>query len=86
MPPTVSTSNYFVFYPPTIISLNQLLNANIVLINLLIVCDSPALTVTTDRDELILFLKQMYTMRRMEITNDTEYKVGHRDYLAHQSS
>ncbi|RYY74648.1 pyruvate dehydrogenase (acetyl-transferring) E1 component subunit alpha, partial [archaeon] len=29
---------------------------------------------TTTKDELVNFLKEMYTMRRMEITNDTEYK------------
>lgn len=32
---------------------------------------------TTNKEELLLFFKQMYTMRRMEITNDTEYKVCH---------
>jgi hypothetical protein len=37
--------------------------------------EMPSSTVTTTRDELMLFLKQMYTMRRVEITNDTEYKV-----------
>eukprot|EP01039_Chlorochromonas_danica_P006063 gene6063-6677_t len=36
--------------------------------------DPPATTVTTNKEELIKFLQQMYTMRRMEITNDTEYK------------
>jgi pyruvate dehydrogenase E1 component alpha subunit len=35
---------------------------------------APSTTVTTDREELLKFLKQMYTMRRVEITNDTEYK------------
>lgn len=29
---------------------------------------------TTDKEELIGFMKEMYLMRRMEITNDTEYK------------
>jgi len=37
-------------------------------------CDSPSLTVTTNTEELVHYLKQMYTIRRMEITNDTEYK------------
>jgi hypothetical protein len=44
------------------------------------VCDKPQTKVTTTKDELVRFLKEMYTMRRMEITNDTEYKVSkHRD-------
>lgn len=30
--------------------------------------------VTTNKDELVGVFKEMYTMRRMEITNDTEYK------------
>ena len=38
--------------------------------------EAPGTTVTTNKEELIGFLKEMYTMRRMEITNDTEYKVG----------
>lgn len=38
--------------------------------------DAPATTVETDKEELMRFLREMYTMRRMEITNDTEYKVG----------
>ena len=29
---------------------------------------------TTNKDELVRLFKEMYTMRRMEITNDTEYK------------
>ena len=37
--------------------------------------EAPGTTVTTTKEELIGFLKEMYTMRRMEITNDTEYKV-----------
>eukprot|EP01035_Chromulina_nebulosa_P016918 gene16918-22409_t len=36
--------------------------------------ESPSLSITTSRDELIEMLRLMYTMRRMEITNDTEYK------------
>ena len=38
--------------------------------------EAPSSTVKTSKDELVGFLKEMYTMRRMEITNDTEYKVG----------
>ncbi len=30
---------------------------------------------TTNKEELVNFFKQMYMMRRVEITNDTEYKV-----------
>lgn len=30
---------------------------------------------TTNREELMSYFKLMYTMRRMEITCDTEYKV-----------
>jgi pyruvate dehydrogenase E1 component alpha subunit len=37
--------------------------------------DPPSTTVTTNKDELMAFFKQMYIMRRVEITNDTEYKV-----------
>ena len=33
--------------------------------------------VSTNKEELMLYFKQMYTMRRMEITNDTEYKVNY---------
>ena len=40
-------------------------------------CDTPSTTTTTSKDELLQFFKMMYTMRRMEITNDTEYKVKH---------
>ena len=36
--------------------------------------EMPSTTVTTTKEELLRFLKEMYTMRRMEITNDTEYK------------
>ncbi len=42
---------------------------------LLLDCEAPSTTVTTTKEELLLFFKQMYTMRRMEIVNDTEYKV-----------
>ena len=38
-------------------------------------CEAPATTVTTNAEELLMYFKQMYTMRRMEIVNDTEYKV-----------
>lgn len=38
--------------------------------------EMPGTTVETDKEELMRFLREMYTMRRMEITNDTEYKVG----------
>lgn len=37
-------------------------------------CEAPSTTVTTNKEELLLYFKQMYTMRRMEIVNDTEYK------------
>ncbi len=37
--------------------------------------DSPTTVTTTTKEELLYFFKTMYTMRRMEITNDTEYKV-----------
>ena len=37
--------------------------------------EAPGTTVTATKDELLKYFKQMYTMRRMEITNDTEYKV-----------
>jgi len=36
--------------------------------------DLPSTTVTATKEELIGYFKDMYTMRRMEITNDTEYK------------
>ncbi len=36
--------------------------------------DAPATVAETDKEELLYYLKTMYTMRRMEITNDTEYK------------
>ena len=39
------------------------------------VSEIPSATTTTNKEELIEYLKLMYTMRRMEITNDTEYKV-----------
>ena len=42
--------------------------------------DLPSTTVTATKEELIGYFKDMYTMRRMEITNDTEYKVGGRTY------
>ena len=38
------------------------------------IVDPPSLSVTTSKDELLRLLREMYTMRRMEITNDTEYK------------
>lgn len=37
-------------------------------------CEPPSTTTSTNQDELVEYLKLMYTMRRMEITNDTEYK------------
>ena len=40
-----------------------------------LVCEAPSSTVTATKDELLAFFKEMYTMRRVEITNDTEYKV-----------
>lgn len=36
--------------------------------------EAPATKVTATKEELIRYFKEMYTMRRMEITNDTEYK------------
>jgi hypothetical protein len=38
--------------------------------------DMPSTSVTTTKEELLGWVREMYTMRRMEITNDTEYKVG----------
>jgi pyruvate dehydrogenase E1 component alpha subunit len=40
------------------------------------VCEAPSTTVTVTKDELLAFFKEMYTMRRVEISNDTEYKVS----------
>ena len=37
--------------------------------------EAPSTKVTTTKEELVDFFKQMYKMRRVEITNDTEYKV-----------
>jgi hypothetical protein len=37
--------------------------------------DAPVTSVETNKEELMGFMREMYTMRRMEITNDTEYKV-----------
>jgi len=37
-------------------------------------CEAPSSTVTTSKSELVKFFQQMYLMRRVEITNDTEYK------------
>ena len=45
------------------------------LLTILTECDTPSTTTSTSKDELLKFFKMMYTMRRMEITNDTEYKV-----------
>ncbi|CAM9163127.1 unnamed protein product, partial [Ectocarpus fasciculatus] len=36
--------------------------------------DVPSTQVTTNKEELMEYFRQMYTMRRMEITCDTEYK------------
>lgn len=36
---------------------------------------APPTQATVTKEELVDYLKQMYTMRRMEITCDTEYKV-----------
>lgn len=35
----------------------------------------PSTQVTTNKEELMEYFQTMYTMRRMEITCDTEYKV-----------
>jgi hypothetical protein len=43
-------------------------------------CEMPSSLVKTTKEELLLYFKQMYTMRRMEITNDTEYKVTKFDH------
>lgn len=37
-------------------------------------CDAPSSEVTTNKNELLEYYRTMYTMRRMEITADTEYK------------
>ena len=43
----------------------------------LTVCDGPNVDeVETSKDELLKFHKQMFTIRRMEIACDTEYKVS----------
>ena len=39
--------------------------------------ETPSLKVTATKDELIRYFKDMYTMRRVEVTNDTEYKVSY---------
>lgn len=36
---------------------------------------APPTSAGATKEELVSYLKQMYTMRRMEITCDTEYKV-----------
>jgi hypothetical protein len=43
------------------------------------VCTAPSTTVTATKEELVGYLKMMYTMRRMEITCDTEYKVRNKE-------
>ena len=43
---------------------------------ILIVVSAPSTKVTTTKEDLLHYLTQMYTMRRMEITCDTEYKVS----------
>lgn len=60
---------FFLPFPPLLPSLT--LNRT-----WLAVCEAPETVVTTTKDELMKFLKEMYTMRRMEITNDNEYKVS----------
>ena len=45
--------------------------------------DAPSSTVTATKDELIQYLKEMYTMRRMEITNDTEYQARNNRGFCH---
>lgn len=37
--------------------------------------EAPATTVTATKDEMMFHFREMLTMRRMEITCDTEYKV-----------
>ena len=37
-------------------------------------CEAPSHIVTTNKEELMKYFKIMYQMRRVEITNDTEYK------------
>jgi hypothetical protein len=47
-----------------------------VLLDFLAVCDGPtATTATITKDELLQMHKDMFIIRRMEITSDTEYKV-----------
>jgi hypothetical protein len=42
------------------------------------VCEAPSSSVVTNKEELMAYFKEMYTMRRMEISCDTEYKVNFR--------
>lgn len=51
---------------------------NVMMINMAD-CEPPPEVVTTTREELLSFLREMSIMRRVEITNDTEYKVRHHD-------
>lgn len=66
----LASSLYF-FFIYVLLFLNQTINDFFDMI----VFDRPDTTVTTSKEELLQFMKEMYTMRRMEITNDTEYKV-----------
>lgn len=59
---------------PVIVSVHWLLQFMMTCAHSLVL-DIPSLTAETSKEELLALLREMYTIRRMEITNDTEYKV-----------